>query len=136
MDPPVCRTRRLLRDRRQHRRGSFRPAFGRARNIRPRRHVRWPRCASVAGAGGAAVPWGAGRWKKPRARRGEPSAGRLMTDAATLNDRGNLLLERGDVAGAIDCYRPALALAPEHPEIHFNLANALAETEEKLTAQA
>jgi tetratricopeptide (TPR) repeat protein len=59
-----------------------------------------------------------------------------MTDAATLNDRGNLLFERGDVAGAIECYRAALAITPEHPEIHFNLANAIAETEDKLTAQA
>jgi len=57
-----------------------------------------------------------------------------MSDAEAQNDRGNVLLTNGDVEGAIDCYRAALAIAPEHAEIHFNLANTLAQSGERLAA--
>ena len=52
-----------------------------------------------------------------------------MAEAATRNDPRQFLLlrARGDAAGAIACYRAALAIAPELSDIHFNLANALAE---------
>jgi tetratricopeptide (TPR) repeat protein len=48
-----------------------------------------------------------------------------MTDAAEQNDHGNQLLARGDITGALACYRAALVIAPDHAEIHYNLANAL-----------
>jgi len=40
-------------------------------------------------------------------------------------DQGNELFARGDLDGAVGCYRLALELAPDWADGHYNLANAL-----------
>ena len=39
--------------------------------------------------------------------------------------RGNALEDRGEFAAALDCYREAVAAAPQHPRAHLNVGNAL-----------
>ncbi len=42
------------------------------------------------------------------------------------NNLGSLLLERGELAEAIENFRQALLAEPLHPDVHYNLGNALA----------
>ena len=42
-----------------------------------------------------------------------------------LNNLGVILKRLGDLDGAVDCYRQALAAEPDDPETHNNLGNAL-----------
>ena len=46
-------------------------------------------------------------------------------DAARLVVRGNAALAGGNSRTATDCYRAALAQAPDHPALFYNLGNAL-----------
>src|SRR5579864_4721546 len=46
---------------------------------------------------------------------------------AYYNNLGNMLLERGRLAQAIEHYRRAVSLQPDYPEAHNNLGNALRE---------
>jgi tetratricopeptide (TPR) repeat protein len=48
-----------------------------------------------------------------------------LVAALEMNNRGASLEKSGDVPGAIEKYRAALALQPEHPGIRTNLATAL-----------
>ncbi|MGF6596466.1 protein O-GlcNAc transferase [Paraburkholderia sp. GAS448] len=46
---------------------------------------------------------------------------------AYYNNLGNMLMERGRLAQAIEHYRRAVSLKPDYPEAHNNLGNALRE---------
>lgn len=46
--------------------------------------------------------------------------------ADELVEAGNAREDAGDAAGAVGCYREAVAIAPGHPKTHLNLGNGLA----------
>jgi protein O-GlcNAc transferase len=50
---------------------------------------------------------------------------RNRAEAEALIARGQTLEDRGELDGALDCYRQAARIAPDYPRAHLNIGNAL-----------
>lgn len=66
----------------------------------------------------------------------QPTASDSGTAAVELNAKGNGLLKAGDVDGAIQCYRQALALTADDEDLHYNLGLAYARRGDLTNAEA
>jgi tetratricopeptide (TPR) repeat protein len=60
----------------------------------------------------------------------------IIDRGAAQRNRGNEFLDRGDFEQAADCYRQAIAIAPDDLNAHINLGFALSELQRHTEAQA
>jgi tetratricopeptide (TPR) repeat protein len=54
-----------------------------------------------------------------------PVSAESRAEAEAWISRGQTLEDRGELAGALDCYRQAVLCTPEFPRAHLNIGNAL-----------
>ncbi len=73
-------------------------------------------------ASGAAVALAQPQFLTDAIRAQKRAANARPNDPGVHNDLGNLLALTGDMEGAEEAYRHALALAPEEADAHYNLA--------------
>jgi len=73
----------------------------------------------------SAPAWAAPPWRSPRQVGVGRSAQATPDNARARLDRGDALLKKGDVDGAIAEYREAIRLKPDFADAHYNLGLAL-----------